>query len=208
MMGRFTRVLAGLLGRSAGLLPAARRDWARAVLAEADEVPSGAGRGAWLVAREVLMHRVLRVLAFAAGAVAMVWISWPGQSSGSGIPINRMRIVGTVVLLAVLPWVVRRYVGPVRGGWLPRAMRMGGYAVVLVLITAKAVMARDLSKLQSKHGAYFAPAPSTWAVATVILLLLLIVAYAAGLLILTSQRIRVARPCLPIGVSTARSYLD
>jgi hypothetical protein len=46
-MDRFTRVLAGLLGRSAGLLPAARRDWAKAVLAEAGEVPAGSGRSGW-----------------------------------------------------------------------------------------------------------------------------------------------------------------
>src|SRR5215467_7553582 len=80
VMGRFTGVLAGLLGRSAGLLPAARREWAAAVLAEAGEVPAGAGRvawlcgGLWLVAREAVMGRVMRVLAFAAGAVGLVWI--------------------------------------------------------------------------------------------------------------------------------------
>ncbi len=128
-MGRFTGVLAGLLGRSAGLLPAGRRDWAEAALAEAGEVPAGAGRvawlggGLWLVAREVLMARVIPALAFAAGAAAMVWISWPGQSSDSGIPGSRLRIAGTVVLLAVLPQVVRRFLsigsacgtgGPVR----------------------------------------------------------------------------------------------
>jgi hypothetical protein len=48
-MDRFTRVLAGLLGRSARLLPAARREWAEAVLAEMGEVPAGPARVAWLV---------------------------------------------------------------------------------------------------------------------------------------------------------------
>ena len=67
-MDRFTRMLAGLLGRSARLLPAARRDWAEAVLAEAGEIPAGAGRvawlggGLWLVAREVVMGRVFWLL--------------------------------------------------------------------------------------------------------------------------------------------------
>ena len=94
-MGRLTPVLAGLLGRSAGLLPAGRRDWAEAVLAEAGEVPAGAGRvawlggGLWLVAREVVMGRVMRVLAFTAGAVGLVWIGWPGASSNSATPLNR-----------------------------------------------------------------------------------------------------------------------
>jgi Domain of unknown function (DUF1707) len=198
-MDRFTRVLAGLLGRSAGLLPTGRRDWARAVLAEAGEVPSGAGRvawlggGLWLVAREVLM-RVIRVLAFAAGAAGVAWVGWPGSSSDSAVPLNRMYVVVTVVLLAVLPVVIRRYFGPVRGGWAPRAARVGGYAMVLALIAAKAVKDRDGSKL----GAYFAVVPGIWAME--ILLLLVIAAYVAGLLILTSQRVRLTRWILPIGI--------
>ena len=199
-MDRFTRVLAGLLGRSAGLLPAARRDWAEAVLAEAGEFPAGAGRvawlggGLWLVAREVLM-RVIRVLAFGAGAAGMVWVGWPGSSSDSAVPVNRMYVVGTVVLLAVLPVVIRRYFGPVRGGWAPRAARVGGYAMVLALIAAKTVKDR----LGSKLGAYFAVVPGIWFME--IVLLLLIAAYVAGLLILTSQRrVQLTRWILPIGI--------
>ena len=199
-MDRFTGALAGLLGRSAGLLPAARREWAEAVLAEAGEVPAGAGRvawlcgGLWLVAREVMMGRVIRVLAFAAGAVGLVWIGWPGASSNSATPLNRVYVTGTVVALAVLPWVVRRHFGPVRGGWAPRAARVGGYATVLVLIAAKAVKDRYGSKL----GAYFVIVPGLWALE--IVLLLVIVGYMAGLFILTSQRVRLTRPGLPIGV--------
>jgi hypothetical protein len=198
-MDRFTQVLAGLLRRSAGLLPAARRDWANAVLSEVAEVPAGAGRvawlcgGLWLVAREVLM-RVLQVLAFAAAAVGVVWVGWPGSSSNSAVPVNRMYVVGTVLLLVVLPVVVRRYFGPVRGGWAPRAARVGGYAMVFVLIAAKTVKDRDGSKL----GAYFAVVPGIWALE--IVLLLVIAAYVAGLLILTSKRVRTSRWVLPIGI--------
>jgi hypothetical protein len=47
-MDRFTGVLAGLLRRSAVLLPAGRRDWAEALLAEVNEIPAAAGRVAWL----------------------------------------------------------------------------------------------------------------------------------------------------------------
>ena len=193
-MDRFTRMLAGLLERSAGLLPAARRDWTEAVLAEAGEIPAGAGRvawlggGLWLVAREALMGRVIRVLAFAAAAAGMVRIGWPGASSNSATPLNRVYAVGTVVLLAVLPWVVRRYFGPVRPGSAPRAVRVCGYAMVLALIAAKAVKDR----LGSKLGAYFPVIPPVWALQ--IVLLLVIAAYVAGLLILTSQqRVRLAR---------------
>jgi Domain of unknown function (DUF1707) len=198
-MDHFTSVLAGLLRRSARLLPAARRDWAEAVLAEAGEIPTWTSRvawlggGLWLVAWEVLM-RVMRVLAFAAGAAGVVWVSWPGSSSDSAVPLNRAYVVATVVALAALPVVVRRYFGPARGGWAPRAARVGGYAMVLALIAAKAVKDRYGSKL----GAYFALVPGIWAME--ILLLLVIVAYAAGLLILTSQRVWLARRILPIGV--------
>ncbi len=52
-MDRFTRVLAGLLGRSARLLPAGRRDWAEALLAEAGEIPDPAGRVGWVARRAV-----------------------------------------------------------------------------------------------------------------------------------------------------------
>ena len=199
-MDRIARVLAGLLGRSAGLLPAARREWAQAALAEAGEVPAGAGRvawlcgGLWLVAREAVMSRVIRVLAFAAGAVGLVWIGWPGASSNSATPLNRMYVTGTVVALAVLPWVVRRYFGPVRRGWAPRAARVGGYAMVLVLIAAKAVKDRDGSRL----GAYFVVVPGIWVLE--IVLLLVIVGYVAGLFILTSERLRFTRWGLPAGI--------
>jgi Domain of unknown function (DUF1707) len=200
-MDRFTRMLAGLLGRSAGLLPAARRDWVEAVLAEAGEVRAGArrvawlGGGLWLLAREVVMGRVIRVLAFAVAAVGMVWIGWPGASSNSATPLNRVYAVGTVVLLAVLPVVVHRYFGPVRSGWAPRTARVGGYAMVLALIAAKTVKDRRGSKL----GAYFPVIPPVWALQ--IVLLLVIAAYVAGLLILTSQqRVRLARWILPTAI--------
>jgi hypothetical protein len=199
-MDRITRMLAGLLGRSAGLLPAARREWAEAVLAEAGEVPAGSARvawlggGVWMVAREVVLGTVIRALAFTAGAVGLAWVGWPGASSNSATLLNRVYVTGTVVLLAVLPWVVRRYFGPARGGWAPRAARAGGYAMVLALIAAKAVKDRDGSKL----GAYFPVIPPVWALQ--ILLLLVIAGYLAGLLILTSQRIRLTCPALPIGI--------
>ncbi len=64
--------------------------------------------------------RVIRVLAFAAGAAGVVWAGWPGSSSDSAVLLNRMYVVVTVVLLAGLPVAVRRYAGPVSPGWAPR----------------------------------------------------------------------------------------
>jgi hypothetical protein len=196
-MDRLARMLAGLLGRSAGLVPLARRDWAEAVLAEAGEIPAGLARvawlggGLWIVMREVLM-RAVRVLAFAVGAAGVVWAGWPGSSSNSAVPLNRMYVVITVVALGVLPAVVCRYYGPARSGWRPVAARAGGYALVLALIAAKAVKDR----LGSRLGFYFAIVPGEWVLQVV--LLLLVLAYAAGLLILTSQRgVRLGRGTLP-----------
>ena len=199
-MDRFTQVLAGLLGQSARLLPGSLRDWTEAVLAEAREVPAGIGRvawlcgGLWLVAREVTTRGIIRALAFAAGAAGLAWISWPGSASNSATPLNRTYLVGIVVLLAALPLVIRHHFGPARRGWAPRIVRATGYALVLILIAAKAMKDRDGSKL----GQYFVVVPGLWAME--IVLLLVIAAYAAGLLILTAQRIRLTRWSLPVAI--------
>ena len=65
--------------------------------------------------------------------------------------------------------------------------------MVFVLVAAKTVKDRDGSKL----GGYFAVVPGIWALQIV---LLLIAAYVAGLLILTSKRVRISRWVLPIGI--------
>ena len=125
-MDRLTRTLAGLIRCLAGLLGEHRRDWVHALLAETGDQPTSSARlawlggGLWLVAREVLMNRLIQVLAFAAGAVALVWVGWPGAASNAATSVNRMWVVGIVVLLAVLPLLVRRYVASVRSGWAPR----------------------------------------------------------------------------------------
>jgi hypothetical protein len=82
----------------------------------------------------------------------------------------------------------------VRRGWAPRAARVGGYAMVIVLIAAKAVKDRDGSRL----GAYFVVVPGIWVLE--IVLLLVIVGYVAGLFILTSERLRLTRWGLPAGI--------
>jgi hypothetical protein len=163
-MGRLVLMLTGLVRGLAGLLSEHRRDWVRALLAETDDLPSPSARlawlggGLWLVVREVVMNRIVQALAFAAGAVGLVWIAWPGASTNSATPVNRMYVVGTLVLLAGLPLLVRRYAGPVRPGWAPRVVRAGGYAVVLALIAAMAVQERIGSQL----GVYFPVILPVW----------------------------------------------
>src|SRR5689334_18603145 len=131
-MDRLSRGLAALVRGLAGMLADGRRDWVHALLAEAGQLPGRSARlawlagGLWLVAREVVLNRVIQVLAFAAGAVGLVWIGWPGASTNSATPANRMYVVGTLVLLAGLPVLVHRYLGPVRPGWAPLASPASG----------------------------------------------------------------------------------
>jgi uncharacterized membrane protein YhaH (DUF805 family) len=136
-------VLAGLLGRSAGLVPAARREWAQAVLAEAGEVPAGWGRvawlsgGLWLVAREAKMVRKfvywLGAGAVAAGAAWVVWLSWRTSSAADPQTVtDRVRVAVGAAALVVLPWVGRRrgWLGPVGGSITARLVRVAGCAAV------------------------------------------------------------------------------
>ncbi len=200
MLTQVVRALAGLLSEH-------RRTWVQALLAESDDLPSHSARlawlsgGLWLVVREVVVNRIVQAVAFAAGAVGLVWVAWPGASTNSATPVNRMYVVGTLALLAGLPLLVRRYAGPVRPGWAPRSVRVGGYAVVLGLIAATAVQERTGSQL----GGYFPVILPVWAMHVGFLLIL--AGYVAGLLILTSRRIRFSRRVLPtalgIGALTA-----
>ena len=86
-MERMTRLLAGLLGTTARVLPPARRQWAEAIQAEAGQVPAGwrqlhwlAG-GLWLVAREANMARKI-VYWLGLGVVAAAAAGWrrPGPA--------------------------------------------------------------------------------------------------------------------------------
>ena len=206
-MDQLTRMLAGLVRGLAGLLGEHRRDWVHALLAETDDLPAPSARLAWLggglllVAREVLMNRIIQALAFVAGAVGLVWIAWPGAPANSATPVNRMYVVGTLVLLAGLPLLVRRYFGPARPGLASLVTRAGGYAVVLALIAATAVQQRIGSQL----GTYFPAILPGWAMDAGFLLI--IAGDVAGLLILTSRRVQFTHRVLPtalgIGALTA-----
>jgi hypothetical protein len=193
-------MLAGVVRTLAGLLPEHRRDWVEALLAETDDLPSHSARlawlggGLWLVVREVVMNRIVQALAFVAGAVGLVWIAWPGAATNSATPVNRMYVVVTLVLLAGLPLLVRRYFGPARPGWAPLVTRIGGYGVVLALIAATAVQERIGSQL----GAYFPVIAPVWVMDAGFLLV--VAGYVAGLLILTSRRVQFTRRVLPIAL--------
>jgi hypothetical protein len=105
-----------------------------------------------------------------------------------------MYVVVTLVLLAGLPLLVRRYFGPARPGWAPLVTRIGGYGVVLALIAATAVQERIGSQL----GAYSPVILPIWAMD--VGFLLIIAGYVAALLILTSRRFRFTRRVLPMAL--------
>jgi hypothetical protein len=91
-MSWLTGVMAALLRCSAGLLPANRRVWADALLAEAAAVPAGRHRLAWLaggvrltVREAALARRLTYALAFAAAAAGTAWSAWSGPAGDPAI---------------------------------------------------------------------------------------------------------------------------
>jgi len=134
-------------GRGAGwLLPPGRRDWAAALWAEAHEVPPGLERlawragGVWMLAREALMPRRLgRVVVFAVAAAVAAWAAWP-DSSVLHAAADQFGLIATVLLLAGLPLLARRFFGPVGDGRIARSLRVVGYAAILALMPARAVV--------------------------------------------------------------------
>jgi hypothetical protein len=144
-----TRLTAVLLRCSAGALPPDRRVWLRALWAEADDIPEGWLRLAWLAGgvrltiREAALGRRLGYpLAFAAAAAGTAWSAWSGPPSDSAIMINRVDVIAVAVILAGLPWAIRRARGPVAGRRLARLVRTGGYAAILALVLVKAAVER------------------------------------------------------------------
>jgi len=138
--------VAAAAGRGAlRLLPAARRDWAEAVWAEAHEVPAGWPRLTWrvggvrLIAKEAQMVRragILVLFAVAAGAAA--WGAWPGSPVSHGAAV-RGGIIITVGLLIGLPLLSRWRLGP-PASRAARWLRAGFYAAVLAGLPIQAAV--------------------------------------------------------------------
>jgi hypothetical protein len=145
-MSRLERAMATAGRAVAWLLPAGRRDWIMAVWAEAHDVPPGLERlawragGVWMLVREALMlRRILRAALFGVAAAVAAWTAWP-DSSVLHAAADRFGVIATVLLLAGLPLLARRFIGPVGDGWAARFLRVGGYAAILALIPARAVV--------------------------------------------------------------------
>ena len=203
-MTGLTRLAAALLRRLSALLPARRRDWSEAVLAEAAQVPAGARQLAWLAgglwlavreSRQVLLLRAARPLAFAAAASGTAWAAWRGQPGGQPDPavaVDRAGVLAMTVILAGLPWLVRRRYGPARGR-AGRVWRATGYAVILCLVAAKAVVERHAYAPPGMRWAQ----PLLWIGEPVFLLVM--AGYTVMLLMMTSQRSRTRPASMVIG---------
>jgi len=146
VMSRLGRTMAAVGRGAVWLLPAGRRDWVAAVWAEAHEVPPGLERlawragGVWMLAREALMpRRIVRAALFAVAAAVAAWAAWP-DSSILHAAADQFGVIATVVLLAGLALLARRFFGPVSDSPVARFLRVGGYAAILALMPAMAVV--------------------------------------------------------------------
>jgi hypothetical protein len=192
-----TRVAAVLLRYTAGMLPRDRHVWARALWAEAEEVPEGLPRLAWLaggarlIVREAALGRRFGYpLAFAVAAACTAWSAWSGPAGDPAIAINRVDVITIAVTLTGLPWAVRRASGPVAAGRLARVVRTGGYAAVLALVLVKAAVERVADAPPNNQS-------STRAWVGEIVFLTVMVGYAAVTLTYTARR----SPAVPASVA-------
>ena len=188
-MDWLTRVIAALLRHSEPLLPAEQRAWARALRTEADEIPVGWDRLAWLsggvrfTVREAALNRgVGYPLALAAAAAGAAWSAWSGPPGDSAIVINRVDVITISVILASLPLAVRVARGPMAHGPQPRMIRIAGYAAILVLVLAKAAVERVANAPPNN----LEPAVRAWT--GEIAFLTVMICYAAVILVYTASR--------------------
>jgi hypothetical protein len=200
-MERLTRMTLALLRSAEPLLPAEHRTWAQALRTEAAEVPAGWDRLVWLAGgvRFTLRSAALNLrlgypLIFAAAAVGTAWTAWSGPPGDPAIAINRVDVIAIAVILAGLPWAVRRARGPGAAGWPARTIRVAGYLAILALILVKAAVERtaDAAPNNLLQGA-------VWTWTGEITFLAVMACYAVVLLAGTARR----SPAAPASVRVA-----
>lgn len=208
----------------AWLVAGGRRDWAEAVWAEAHVVPPGWRRlawragGVWLIARQALtVYRPGRAAVAAVAAGVAAWGAWGNSSADHAIP-GRFGVIATVLLLAGLSLLARRFFGPVSDSRAARFLRVGGYAAILALLPAMAIVTSfpgTLARRGVELRVFDAAGNPPYGVSGTssggkggppwmdeIPLLLLTACYVAALLWLTSRRSPVAPATLAAGTGT------
>jgi len=133
-------------------------------------------------------------LALAVAAGALIVAGWPGPAANPATLISRVSVLALPVVLAGLPWLVRRRFGPIGSGWVPPLVRAAGYATVVALLMIKAHVERDEFATPADR-----PSMAGLWLGEVIFLAVIAV-YVAGLLIVTASRAPAHRTTLVIGV--------
>jgi hypothetical protein len=136
-------------------------------------------------------RRIGYSLMFGAAAVSLVWAGWPASANLATL-IRRVDVIAAVLILAGLPWLARKIVGPAGASRPARAVRGGGYAVVFSLMLVKAATDRF-------EYATAGRARLPGALAGEIIFLGIVAAYVAGLLAVTARRPRFSPAALTIG---------
>jgi len=131
-------------------------------------------------------------LASVVAAAGLAWVAWQGASGDPATLISRVDVFATTLMLAGLPFVIRRRFGPMAGGWKPRLLRVVGYAIVVALMVVKPYVERfELARLSGPALA------GVWAGEVVLLFVL--AAYVAALLAVTAERAPARPATLAIG---------
>ena len=141
-----------------------------------------------------MARRIACSLAFAIAAAGLVWAGWRGGPANPATLINRVSVIATAVILAGLPWAIRRVFGPAAASRLARAARAGGYAAVFALVAVKS----DVARIEYASAAQRHVLAGVWT--GEIFFLLVLAAYVAGLLAATAQRPPAAPAALAVGI--------
>jgi len=139
------------------------------------------------------MPRCIRYALTSGAIAALAWAWWPAAPGGLATATRRLDVTVTVVLLAGLPRLVRRFFGPAGRGRTVQAVRAGGYLVVVAVVLVKAAVGRfgytRLDGVSRLAGAWTGE----------IVFLAVLTAYLAGILAVTARRPPIRPSALVIG---------
>ncbi len=146
-----------------------------------------------------MARRVRNSLLFAAAAACLAWTAVPGTPSAFLTAYMWLRTIATIVVLAALPWLMRRWLGPVIDGRLARWLRAGTFAGIMALIVAMAEFdhVSDTPRRLAAAGPF--NQPSIGLLLPWLVFLVLLAGYAATILAVTAQRSWVTMRTLSIG---------
>jgi hypothetical protein len=150
----------------------------------------------------VMARRVRNSLLFAAAAAYLAWTALPTTPSAIVNASIWLRTIAAIVVLAGLPWLVRRRFGPVIDSRLARALRVGTFAGIMALIVALAELDRITNTPSQLAAAGPHNQPSIGLLGMWSTFLVALAGYAAGILAVTAKRSWVTSATVSIGTGT------